>query len=135
MFACICPLQRLTPAAWPLGAPVLLSFCWLAARPLGALFIHLFRLASLRIRLGLTAGWCDLPASLSAGHGDRRDRLYLPAWWLSGAAWPLEESAGRGAADLSLVPNTASAFPPPRPGDCHLLDCYLGAHPSGAGVR
>ena len=35
--------------------------------------------ASLRIRLGLTAGWCDLPTSLSAWHGDRRDRLYLPA--------------------------------------------------------
>ena len=38
-----------------------------------------------------------------------------PLWWLSGAAWPLEESAGRGAADISLVPNTVPAFPPLRP--------------------
>ena len=26
VLACFCPLQRLTPAAWPLGAPVVLSF-------------------------------------------------------------------------------------------------------------
>ena len=38
-----------------------------------------------------------------------------PLWWLSGAAWPLEESAGSGAADISLVPNTVPAFPPLRP--------------------
>ena len=73
--------------------------------------------ASLRVRLGLTAGWCDSPASLSAGHGDRRDRLYLPA--VVAVRGGMEESAGRGAADISLVPDTAPAFPPPRPGDCH----------------
>ena len=38
-----------------------------------------------------------------------------PLWWLSGAAWPLEESAGGGAADMGLVPDTIPALPPLRP--------------------
>ena len=79
----------------------------------------LYLFTFLGIRLGLTAGWCDLPASLSEDHGDRRDRLYLPAVVAVRGGMAAGDSAGRGAADVSLVPNTAPAFPPPRPGDCH----------------
>ena len=79
MLACICPLQRLTPAAWPLGAPVVLSFYMVGGTAAGCFIYSPFWVSITRIRLGLTAGWCDLPASLSAGQGDRRDRLYLPA--------------------------------------------------------
>ena len=39
MLACICPLQRLTLAAWPLGAPVVLSFYMVGGKAAGC-FIY-----------------------------------------------------------------------------------------------
>ena len=44
------------------------------------------------------------------GHGDRRDHLCLCM-----AAWPLEKSAGGGAADMGPVPDTIPALPPLQP--------------------
>ena len=72
----------------------------------------LFGRASLRFQLGLKAGWCDLTAFFVRGHGDRRDRLYLPAVVTvhGGAA---AEGVCRGdAADVDPVPDTNPDLPP-----------------------
>ena len=72
----------------------------------------LFGRASLRFQLGLKAGWCDLTAFFVRGHGDRRDRLYLPAVVTVHGGVAAEEVCRGDAADVDPVPDTNPDLPP-----------------------
>ena len=69
MIAFVRPLHRVTLTAWPLGAPVLLSFYLVGDTAAGCFisFAFFFGPDSLRIQPGLTTGWWDLPALFVRG--------------------------------------------------------------------
>ena len=63
MITYICPLRWVNLAAWPLGASICFFFLLGWRHDRWVLYsICLFGLASVRIPLGLTAGWCYLTA-------------------------------------------------------------------------
>ena len=87
----------MTLTAWPLGAPILRLFTWLAARPLGALFDSPFWACLTPHPAGADGRLVRFARPLCPwGTATVVIACICPLWWLSMAAWPLEESAGGG---------------------------------------